>query len=124
MENYQTITIDIQDGVAELVLNRPALLNALDWQVADELCDALDRIRETGEARAVLLRGEGRAFCAGGNLREMKRSLDGNPAEFFDEPLRRIHDAALSLAQHRRHTGPRAGAVGARGVPLLQREDR
>ena len=49
-----------------------------------------------------------RAFSSGGNLKEMERSLDGNPAEFFEAPLARIHDAALSLAQLPR---PVVGAI-------------
>ncbi len=46
----------------------------------------------------MLLRGEGRAFSAGDNLKQMERSLDGEPAELFDTPLGKIHEAALSLA--------------------------
>jgi 2-(1,2-epoxy-1,2-dihydrophenyl)acetyl-CoA isomerase len=98
MKSYETIKTDIRDGYLELVLDRPEMLNALDEQVAEELCDLLDRIREDGEVRAVLLRGEGRAFSAGGNLKDMERSLVGNPAEFFEEPLKKIHEAALALA--------------------------
>jgi 2-(1,2-epoxy-1,2-dihydrophenyl)acetyl-CoA isomerase len=98
MRTYETIKIDIHDGYVELILNRPEMLNALDQQVAEELCDLFDRMREDGEERALLLRGEGRAFSAGGNLKDMERSLVGNPAEFFEEPLKKIHEAALSLA--------------------------
>jgi 2-(1,2-epoxy-1,2-dihydrophenyl)acetyl-CoA isomerase len=99
MTNDKTIVVDHEDGVAEITLNRPAVLNPLDLQAADELCEALGRIRREQEARAVLLRGAGRAFSAGGNLQDMRRALDGNPAEFFEAPLQRIHDAALALTR-------------------------
>ena len=99
MFNYETIEVVTGEGYVELILNRPEVLNALNERVAEELCDVLAWIGEHDDVRAVLLRGEGRAFCSGGNLKEMERSLDGNPAEFFEKPLARIHDAALSLAR-------------------------
>jgi len=99
MASYETIKTETRDGYLELTLNRPELLNPLDQQSAEELCDALEKIRERDDVRAVLLRGEGRAFCAGGNVKQMEGSLDGNPAEFFDAPLGKIHEAALALTQ-------------------------
>ena len=99
MKQYDTIRIDTHDDVLELALNRPELLNPLDQKMAEELCDVLEQIPEREDVRAVLLRGEGRAFSAGGNLKEMERSLDGDPAEFFKVPLGKIHEAALSLAR-------------------------
>ena len=99
MFNYETIEVVTGEGYVELILNRPEVLNALNERVVEELCDVLAWIGEHDDVRAVLLRGEGRAFCSGGNLKEMERSLDGNPAEFFEKPLARIHDAALSLAR-------------------------
>jgi len=108
MGSYETIEVATREGYLELILNRPEVLNALDQQVAEELCDALGWIREHDDVRAVLLRGEGRAFCSGGNLKDMERSLDGNPAEFFEAPLAKIHEAALLLAQLPR---PVVGAI-------------
>ena len=108
MVNYETIEVVTGEGYVELILNRPEVLNALNERVAEELCDVLSWDREHDDVRAVLLRGEGRAFSSGGNLKEMERSLDGNPAEFFEVPLARIHDAALSLAQLPR---PVVGAI-------------
>lgn len=99
MADYETIRAEIDKGCLELALNRPETLNPLDGEVADELMDALDSARDDDEVRALLLRGGGRAFSAGGNLRAMERSLDGNPAEFFEEPLGKIHEAALALAR-------------------------
>lgn len=57
----------ISDGVAEVVLNRPDKLNAVDDALVAGLHAALDDISGSG-ARAVILRGEGRAFCAGRDL--------------------------------------------------------
>lgn len=99
MTGYETIRAESGEGYLELVLNRPERLNALDGQMADELCDVFRRIEQREDVRAVLLRGQGRAFCAGGDLKEMERSLDGNPAEFFEVPLAKIHAAGLALAR-------------------------
>ncbi len=99
MSSYETIRIEEHDGYAELILDRPDRLNAIDEQMAEELCDALGRIATREEVRAVLLRGEGRAFSAGGDVKAMCQELEDAPGEFFEEPLRKIHQAARALAE-------------------------
>jgi enoyl-CoA hydratase/carnithine racemase len=86
--SYETIQLERRDAVALLTLNRPQFLNALTTQVADEFQSAVQETREGG-ARAVVLTGAGRAFCAGGDLREMQRmaTQEGKVEAFFDEPL-------------------------------------
>lgn len=61
------IDLTIADGVATIVLNAPAKLNALDETALDELDAAYDTAEEAG-VRALVLRGEGRAFCAGRDI--------------------------------------------------------
>ncbi|WP_353826496.1 enoyl-CoA hydratase/isomerase family protein [Agromyces sp. SYSU T0242] len=61
------IEVEIRDGVAEVVLNAPEKLNALGEAALAELGDAYDRAEEA-EVRALVLRGEGRAFCAGRDI--------------------------------------------------------
>jgi 2-(1,2-epoxy-1,2-dihydrophenyl)acetyl-CoA isomerase len=55
----------VVDGVTEIVLDRPEKLNAFDDAMVDEMHAALDAV---GDARAVIVRGEGRGFCAGRDL--------------------------------------------------------
>jgi 2-(1,2-epoxy-1,2-dihydrophenyl)acetyl-CoA isomerase len=62
---YETIRLEIADNIATITLNRPERLNAAPPQMADEISDALDNL---GGARAVLITGEGRAFCSGADL--------------------------------------------------------
>ncbi|KQM81185.1 enoyl-CoA hydratase/isomerase family protein [Agromyces sp. Leaf222] len=65
------IEITVADGVAEIVLNAPEKLNALDERGLDELTAAYaeaERLAEAGDVRALVLRGEGRAFCAGRDI--------------------------------------------------------
>ena len=58
-------------GVHRLVLNRAAAFNTLGEEVLAALQAALDAIAADGTARAVVITAEGKAFCAGHNLKEM-----------------------------------------------------
>ena len=65
------ISLTIADGIAEVILNAPQKLNSLDEQALQDLAQAYDDAAEAasrGEVRALLLRGEGRAFCAGRDI--------------------------------------------------------
>ena len=65
------IELSTADGVAEIVLNAPEKLNALDPAGLGELSDAYaeaERMSRAGDVRALMLRGEGRAFCAGRDI--------------------------------------------------------
>ena len=70
--NYETILYALQDGVAEIRLNRPQRLNAVTQQLYDELDHALDRAEADRDVRVVLISGEGRAFCVGADLKAHK----------------------------------------------------
>ena len=61
------IELGIADDVATIVLNAPSTLNALDEQALRDLWRAYDDAEESG-VRALILRGEGRAFCAGRDI--------------------------------------------------------
>ena len=65
--SYSTITVSNEAGVTEITLNRPDKLNSVNRAMIDELHAALEG---AAERRAVLIRGEGRAFCAGRDLAE------------------------------------------------------
>ena len=69
------VDFSVADGVAEIVLNDPARLNALDAQALADLSSAFDRA-EAATVRAVLLRGEGRAFCAGRDISNVTPATD------------------------------------------------
>lgn len=69
------IDYSLRDSVAEIVLNDPAKLNALDESGFAALSDALTRAADD-QARAVILRGEGRAFCAGRDISQVDPATD------------------------------------------------
>lgn len=90
---YETIQFEMRDAVCVITLNRPESLNALTLAVAADFKSAIADALEQ-KARAIVLTGAGRAFCAGGDLREMQRiaSSNGRVEAFFDEPLRELND--------------------------------
>jgi 2-(1,2-epoxy-1,2-dihydrophenyl)acetyl-CoA isomerase len=65
-----SIRFDVVSGVATIVLNRPDVLNSFNREMALALQSALDECARRSDIRAVLLTGEGRAFCAGQDLAE------------------------------------------------------
>lgn len=65
---YETIRLDVADGVATLTLDRPERLNAFTQQMADDVIAAFDTIDADDDIRAVVVTGAGRAFCAGADL--------------------------------------------------------
>jgi 2-(1,2-epoxy-1,2-dihydrophenyl)acetyl-CoA isomerase len=66
-ESERPVLLTIAGGVAEVVLNRPDKLNAMNLAMVHDLVEALDQA-QAGGARALLVRGEGRAFCSGRDL--------------------------------------------------------
>lgn len=71
------VSIEITDGVADVRLNRPEKLNALDLPMFDGIVAAIDRLAETPGLRCVVLSGEGRAFCAGLDMAAMASGGSG-----------------------------------------------
>lgn len=66
--SYQTLRYEVAEGILTLTLNRPDHLNAFTVEMAHELIDAFERASEDDAVRAVVVTGEGRAFCAGMDL--------------------------------------------------------
>jgi enoyl-CoA hydratase/carnithine racemase len=66
--SYETILLDLTDGVATITLNRPAKLNAYNWQMGGELHQAFADLDNNDDCRVIVVTGAGRAFCAGADL--------------------------------------------------------
>jgi 2-(1,2-epoxy-1,2-dihydrophenyl)acetyl-CoA isomerase len=76
--SYETIQLEIADGVARLTLNRPDRLNSFTAQMHEELRDAL---AAAAEARVIVMTGAGRAFCAGQDLNERAVASSDHPVD-------------------------------------------
>jgi enoyl-CoA hydratase/carnithine racemase len=68
MTTFEEIRYEVQDHVLTITLHRPDRLNAFTGTMARELIEAFDRADADDEVRAVVVTGEGRAFCAGADL--------------------------------------------------------
>ena len=64
MMDFETIMVKKEDHVATLTLNRPEVMNAVDFKMFEELKAALDDINEDDDIRVMILTGAGKAFCA------------------------------------------------------------
>jgi enoyl-CoA hydratase len=85
------------DGVARLTLNRPERLNALTWDLMEELREALRAIAADHDVRSLILTGAGRGFCAGLDL---KQRADDDPLGTGDDVVTvfRRQELVASLA--------------------------
>lgn len=89
-----------EDGVAQIVLNRPEHGNAISLELAQGMRQAAEEIADladTGEARIVLLRGAGPAFCVGGDLTEFADARD--PSTHIAALAQLMHEAILALVE-------------------------
>jgi enoyl-CoA hydratase/carnithine racemase len=80
MKTYETILYEKNEGVATVTLNRPEVLNAINMQMHREITEAFADAEEDRDIRVVILTGQGRAFCAGADLKEL--------SEIFADPDR------------------------------------
>jgi 2-(1,2-epoxy-1,2-dihydrophenyl)acetyl-CoA isomerase len=96
-EGTGPVLLVIDGGVAELVLNRPDKMNAMNLAMVHDLAEALDNA-EAGGARALLVRGEGRAFCSGRDLADADPLHEDGEAilrDIFNPLLERVATVAI-----------------------------
>ena len=100
MADYANITLTRDGAVARLTLNRPDRRNALTHAMMLELEDAFGRVRDDQACRALVIRGAGGHFCAGGDLDAMA-DMPARPTNGSVDPLvpayRQFGDALLAL---------------------------
>lgn len=70
MREFQTIKVGVEDALGRLTLNRPERLNAIGATMLQELTEAARWFDSHREVRVVIVSGEGRAFCAGADLKD------------------------------------------------------
>ncbi len=96
---FEHLSLDLDGEVARLTLMRPRKLNALAPQTMREIQTAAQWLARQDTLQVVLLRGAGRAFCAGFDLDAMRASDDTQAAAATDDPDlgRRMIDAWLAI---------------------------
>ncbi|NIR46214.1 MAG: hypothetical protein GWN99_17440 [Gemmatimonadetes bacterium] len=86
-ESYDAVVVQVDNatGVATIYLNRPDKRNALNAVLVDELADAIAWADADERVRTVLLRGEGRDFCAGADLQALSEMMDAGVEEQLED---------------------------------------
>jgi enoyl-CoA hydratase len=79
--NYETIIFEKKEAVAKITLNRPEALNAMNDVMFREIGEALENAENDDTIRVVVLAGNGRAFCAGVDLKFAREKLDSQKAK-------------------------------------------
>lgn len=97
---FETVNYELNKNVATISMNRPDALNALSRQMTSDLNAAIQQA-VADNVRAIILTGNGRAFCSGGDLREMKSMWDseGRIEAFLEKPLGALHDLTRSIRE-------------------------
>jgi enoyl-CoA hydratase/carnithine racemase len=70
-QDWQHFRFDVADGVATVTLNRPEKLNPLTFESYADLRDLLHELPHRGDTRVLVIRGEGKGFCGGGDVNEI-----------------------------------------------------
>jgi enoyl-CoA hydratase/carnithine racemase len=95
----ERVAIEIANGVAEVTLNRPDKLNALDPAMFEAIIAAGERLSRTAGLRAVVLAGAGKSFCAGLDKVSFEAMADGAAEQKFADIITRTHGIANTWQQ-------------------------
>ncbi|BCW90916.1 1,2-epoxyphenylacetyl-CoA isomerase [Alphaproteobacteria bacterium SO-S41] len=97
---YQRLMVECDGPLAIVKFNAPASMNALDEAMRRELPEAMGRLLDDDGIRAILLTGEGRAFCAGANLKNMyAEQSDGDTPDVGSSLRNGINPMLVRMAE-------------------------
>jgi 2-(1,2-epoxy-1,2-dihydrophenyl)acetyl-CoA isomerase len=91
----ETLQLTIKDMVAYITLNRPDRLNSFDMKLGHELYDVLQDVAQNKDVRAVVIKGTGKGFCGGGDVKEMYAAKD--KSRFLHDLTRAIHRCVIEM---------------------------
>jgi 2-(1,2-epoxy-1,2-dihydrophenyl)acetyl-CoA isomerase len=103
----ETIKVKLDGQIAEVLLDRPEAFNAFDLDMIERLAAHLITLAADNSIRGVVISGEGKAFCAGGDLK-WATGFPKGPSAAFHELAARFHQAILEI---RRMSKPVIAAV-------------
>ena len=92
MNTYQYLKYHVEHGVATITLNRPDVYNALNDEITFEMQDVLKVVSKDENVRAVVLTGEGKAFCSGQDL----KAASGDQKRSFLNSLHKRYNPIIS----------------------------
>jgi methylglutaconyl-CoA hydratase len=88
MKNYEAIKFELKDNVGIVWLNRPELHNAMNEQMISEITDCYTEINNMTDVHIVIIRGNGKSFCAGADLNYMKGIAEFGHKENYQDSLK------------------------------------
>ncbi|MEX0606176.1 MAG: enoyl-CoA hydratase-related protein [Marinobacter sp.] len=94
-----TLVLDLNNRVLHVTLNRPEARNAMSLAMVAELSAVFSQIEQDPGIRAVVLRGTGGHFCAGGDINDMASARSQQPIEGEPDPLYRLNRAFGEMIQ-------------------------
>ena len=108
----KSVLISKEEDILTITLNKPQSLNALDLEIREELLVALNESARDDEVRVLVITGQGRAFCAGGDLSTMGRDFAPGEGRTRLQNIQRITRAITSMDKLviAAVNGPAAGA--------------
>ena len=93
--NYETLIYTIKNKIAYIILNRPERLNSFDITLGEELYSVLKNISSNLDIRAVVIKGTGKGFCGGGDVKEMHFAKD--KPKFLRDLTKAIHKCVVEI---------------------------
>ena len=112
--NFQYLELQETQGIATLALNRPDKRNAMSDDMRSEFIEALEYVSSTPSIRALVLTGNGKGFCAGGDIAGMQRRMNAPAGEVgFNgwKRQQRVHHTQALL-----HTMPKPTIAAVNGA--------
>ena len=124
-ERWQNFDLALEDGVATVTFSRPDRLNALTFDVYADLRDLIGELPHRGDVRVLVLTGQGRGFCSGGDVEEIIGELqEMGAAELLDftrmsgAVVKAMREAPLPIVAAVNGVAAGAGAVLALAADL------
>lgn len=97
--NCETLLLEKQGPALHVTLNRPEARNAMSLEMVAELATVFRMVEDDASVRAVVLRGAGGHFCAGGDIKDMAGARNQKPAEGEEDPFYRLNRAFGAMIQ-------------------------
>ena len=96
---FDNIIFERKGGVGTIRLNRPKNFNAIDFGLGNDLAKALEICHDDDETRVVVLTGEGKAFCSGGDLKVFRENMQPHPQDIVRQLIKVFNIIIMALRQ-------------------------